>query len=175
VNGNNFGANSDVSIYMMSALQAELEDGTAIILQEAAAGNERATRAEIEESAGGNFLDDASNTLRGLLGFGNSDDDQADGSVTTRNGNATTGYPLVVLDLELENGTLTLESDDQDAAEDAVNAVSNLVNLAAAASAYDGCSISLSDGDSVVDAYQIGSMAIAADSHEGYLREAEMT
>jgi hypothetical protein len=32
VNGNNFGAYSDVSIYMMSAVQAELEDGTAIIL-----------------------------------------------------------------------------------------------------------------------------------------------
>jgi hypothetical protein len=54
VNGNNFGANSDVSIYMMSAVQAELEDGTATILQEAAAaaGNESATTAEIEESAG---------------------------------------------------------------------------------------------------------------------------
>jgi hypothetical protein len=32
VNGNNFGAYSDVSIYMMFAVQAELEDGTAIIL-----------------------------------------------------------------------------------------------------------------------------------------------
>jgi hypothetical protein len=46
---------------MMSAVQAELEDGTAITLQEAAAatGNESATTAEIEESAGGNLLDDA--------------------------------------------------------------------------------------------------------------------
>jgi hypothetical protein len=48
----------------------------------------------------------------GLLSFGNSDDNQADASVTTGNGNVTTGYPLVVLDVELENGTLTLESDD---------------------------------------------------------------
>lgn len=47
--------------------------------------------------------------------------------------------------------------------------MSNLVNLAAAAGAYDGCSISISDGDSVVDAYEIGSMAIAADPDEGYL------
>lgn len=171
VNGNNFGAHSDVSIYMMSAVQAELEDGTAIILQEAltAAGNESATTAEVEESAGGNFLDEASNTLRGSLGFGNSDDNHADASVTTGNDNATTGYLLIVLYVELENGTLTLESDDQDVAEGAVNADSNLVNLAAAASAYDKCSISISDGDSIVDAGEISSMAIAADSDEGYL------
>lgn len=73
-----------------------------------------------------------------------------------------------MLDVELEKGTLTLESDDQDVAEGAVNADSNLVNLAAA-SAYDKCSISISDGDSVVDAGEIGSMAIAANSDEGYL------
>jgi hypothetical protein len=76
-----------------------------------------------------------------------------------------------VLDVELENGTLTLESDDQDVAEGAVNPDSNLDNLAAvsAASAYDKCSISISDGHSVVDAGEIGSMAIAANSDEGYL------
>lgn len=82
-----------------------------------------------------------------------------------------------MLDVELENGTLTLEPDDQDVAEGAVNADSNLVNLAAAsaASAYDKCSISISGGDSVVDAGEIGSMAIVANSDEGYLCGAEMT
>jgi hypothetical protein len=48
--------------------------------------------------------------------------------------------------------------------EGAVNADSNLVNLAAAASAHDECSISISDGDSVVDAGESGSMTISAHS-----------
>jgi hypothetical protein len=147
VNGSGFGSDAEVSIYIMSAAQANLTNGSAFILQEIS--NQSATSAEPES---GNFLDDALDALEDLLGL-SGDQDAAQGNL------------LVVLEEALENGTLGIECDEQELAEGDV--VNGLVSLEAPPGSYDECVVSISDGDTT-DIGEVGSLTIASDPDEGY-------
>jgi hypothetical protein len=104
ISGSNFGANSDVSIYFMSAAQAELGNGSALILQELPANETTAA-----EAGGSNFFEDALNALSNLLGLSGEESD----TTTTSSSN---GSLLVVLD-ELASGAMSLECDNESIAE----------------------------------------------------------
>jgi hypothetical protein len=152
VGGGNFGANSDVSIYFMSAAHANLTNGSAFILQEVSANETTAAEAE-----GGNFFEDALSALGDLLGL-NSESD----TTTT---SASQGSLLIVL-AELANGTMSLECGNEGIAESDLNST-NLVSLAAPSGTYDECSISITD-DNGTDTGEIGSLTITPDPDEGY-------
>jgi hypothetical protein len=152
VGGSNFGANSDVSIYFMSAARADLTNGSAFILQEVSANETTAAEAE-----GGNFFEDALNALSDLLGLNS----ESDATTTS----ASQGSLLVVL-AELANGTMSLECGNEGIAESELNST-NLVSLAASSGTYEECSISIA-GDNGTDTGEIGSLTVTLDPDEGY-------
>jgi hypothetical protein len=159
VGGSNFAANSNVSIYFMSAAQAEMTNGTTFVLQEASANE--STTAEAEPQ-GGNILEDAMNALGGLLGMG---DEGGNETTTTTTTSAGEGSLLVVLS-ELANGTMSLECADESIAESDLNST-NLVSLAAPTGTYSDCSITVA-GDNGTDTGEIGNLTVNPDPDESY-------
>ena len=147
--GSNFAPNSEVSIYLMTAAEADLENGSATILQEIA---NTTTTESVGDEQTGSILDSAIDAIRNALGL----EDQDGGTATSSEGTL-----LIVFD-GVNSGSLTVECDDENVAEG--NITSNLVVLEATAGSYDECSISVSDGNTIVDAGSIGSLGIAADS-----------
>lgn len=145
--GSGFAANSDISIYFMSAVQADLENGTMFILQEVA-------NASASADPSGNFFDDALNELEGLLGLGG-DEDAGEGQ----------GSLLVSFE-KPANGTIRLECSDEDIAEGELDGA-DLISVAAPPGTYDDCSVSISNGN-ITNAGEIGSLTVDPDPDEGY-------
>src|SRR5919108_4644872 len=94
VNGSNFGADSQVSIYFMSAKQANFANGSAFVLQGISANQSTTTT---DQETDGNFFDedeDALNALEVLLELSN---DQGSNN-TTDTPNTGEGNLLVALE-----------------------------------------------------------------------------
>ena len=154
VSGDNFVADSDVSIYLMSSSQADLSKGSAFIMQEISANE---TAAATEPRTGG-FLDDALNALENLLGMNN------ERNVAS---SEKQGSLLVALG-QPASGTISLECDDEEIAQADLDGT-NLGSLAAPSGTYNECSISVSDGNTT-DVGEIGDLKINPDPDASYER-----
>jgi PKD repeat protein len=172
VNGSNFGADSQVSIYFMSAKQANFANGSAFVLQGISA-NQSTTAADQEGD--GNFFDedeDALNLLEVMLEL-SSDQGSSNDTATINTPITSEGNLLVALEGggrgTPNNGTMSLECDDEILAESGIN--STIVTFAVPPGTYNGCSISISDG-SITDTGEIGNLMVASDSKEHYQNSA---
>src|SRR5215211_6055822 len=138
VEGINFGANSQVSIYFMSAEEADLTDGSAFILQGIDAN--QSTTIEPEDTS--TFFD-------------------ADGDALH-----TLGDLLVVLEEgTLVNGTMSLECEDVNIAQGRINGTVGTFGVSPGT--YNECSISISDAD-ITDTAEIEELIVVSDSEEDY-------
>src|SRR5215218_6128357 len=162
VEGINFGANSQVSIYFMSAEEADLTDGSAFVLQGIDANQSTTTEPEGTNT----FFDadgDALHTLGDLLELS-----------TDQGGNDTTGTTtsisehnlLVVLEEGAPvNGTMSLECEDVNIAQGRINGTVGTFGVSPGT--YNECSISISDAD-ITDTGEIEELVVVSNSEEDY-------
>src|ERR687892_481101 len=152
VEGINFGANSQISIYFMSAEEADLTDGSAFVLQGIDANQSTTTTTEPEGTSA--FFDadgDALHTLGNLLDTT---------SVSEHN-------LLVVLEERVPvNGTISLECEDENIAQGLINGT--IGTFGASQGTYNECSISISDDDDIIDTGEIEELVVVSDSEEDY-------
>src|SRR5215212_9809671 len=116
VEGINFGANSQVSIYFMSAEEADLTDGSAFVLQGIDANQSTTTEPEGTNT----FFDaDALHTLGDLLELST---DQGGNDTTDTTTSISEHNLLVVLEEGAPvNGTMSLECEDVNIAQGRIN------------------------------------------------------
>jgi PKD repeat protein len=152
VEGINFGANSQISIYFMSAEEADLTDGSAFVLQGIDANQSTTTTTEPEGTSA--FFDadgDALHTLGNLLDTT---------SISEHN-------LLVVLEERVPvNGTISLECEDENIAQGLINGT--IGTFGASPGTYNECSISISDDDDIIDTGEIEELVVVSDSEEDY-------
>jgi PKD repeat protein len=150
VEGINFGANSQVSIYFMSAEEVDLTDGSAFVLQGIDA-NQSTTATEPEGTS--TFFDadgDAQHTLGALLDTT---------SISEHN-------LLVVLEEGAPvNGTMSLECEDVNIAQGPINGI--IGTFGVSPGTYNECSLSISDAD-ITDTGEIEELIVVSDSEEDY-------
>jgi hypothetical protein len=151
VEGINFGANSQVSIYFMSAGEADLTDGSAFILQGIDPNQGTITTTEPEDTSA--FFDadsDVPHTLGDLLDTT---------SISEHN-------LLVVLEEGVPmNGTMSLECEDETIAQGAINGT--IGTFGVSPGTYSECSLSISDAD-ITDTGEIEELVVVSDSEEDY-------
>src|ERR671916_398817 len=152
VEGINFGANSQVSIYFMSAEEADLTDGSAFILQGIDPNQSTITTTEPEDTSA--FFDadsDVPHTLGDLLDTT---------SISEHN-------LLVVLEERAPvNGTMSLECEDENIAQGRINGT--IGTFGANPGTYNECSISISEDDDITDAGEIEELVVVSDAQEDY-------
>src|ERR687896_1030154 len=150
VEGINFGANSQISIYFMSAEEADLTDGSAFVLQGIDANQSTTTEPEGTST----FFDadgDALHTLGDLLDTT---------SISEHN-------LLVVLEEGAPvNGTMSLECEDVNIAQGRINGI--IGTFGANPGTYNECSISISEDDDITDAGEIEELVVVSDAQEDY-------
>jgi PKD repeat protein len=151
VEGINFGANSEVSIYFMSAEEVDLADGSAFVLQGIDANQSTITT---EPGGTSTFFDadgDDLHTLRDLL--------DTTTSISEQN-------LLVVLEEGAPvNGTMSLECEDENIAQGRINGT--IGTFGASPGTYSECSLSISDAD-ITDTGEIEELVVVSDSEEDY-------
>ena len=165
IEGTNFGANSRVSIYFMSAEPVDLDDGSAFILQ--GVDLNQNTTAGLEGN--NTFFDstgDTVNTLGNLLesSTGQGGNDTTDTPITA-NVSSTTNRNLVVVleDAPPVNGTMSLQCEEATIAQGSINAAIGAFGVSPGT--YNDCLISITDGD-ITNAGEIDELTIASDSGE---------
>jgi PKD repeat protein len=152
VEGINFVANSQVSIYLMSSEEADLTDGSAFVLQGINA-NQSTTPTTEPEGTSASFDGDAIHTLGDLLDTT---------SISEHN-------LLVVLEERAPvNGTMSLECEDENIAQGLINGT--IGTFGANPGTYNECSISISedDDDDITDAGEIEELVVVSDAQEDY-------
>lgn len=138
VSGKNFDASSQISVYFMSALQANFtsSDRSALILQQVAANNNRNTNAPNTNSNG-----------------------NATTSTTVASSNLK-GHMLVMVSNKVANGTISIECSNNKIAQGSINNT-RLVNLAAEPGTYSDCAIALTEQNST-DSANVSNMVVVA-------------
>jgi PKD repeat protein len=173
VEGSDFGANSQVSIYFMSSEEVDLTDGSAFILQGIDA-NQSTTTAPEGTSIFFDVDNTALHTLGDLLELSTA---QVGNATTTTTTNATTTATnatsisernlLVALeDGGLVNGTMSLECEGEIIAQGRINGT--IGTFGANPGTYNECTISISDGD-ITDTGEIDELMVVSDSEEDYV------
>jgi len=173
VEGSDFGANSQVSIYFMSSEEVDLTDGSAFILQGIDA-NQSTTTAPEGTSIFFDVDNTALHTLGDLLELSTA---QVGNATTTTTTNATTTATnatsisernlLVALeDGGLVNGTMSLECEGEIIAQGRINGT--IGTFGANPGTYNECTISISDGD-ITDTGEIDELIVVSDSEEDYV------
>ena len=171
VEGINFGANSQVSIYFMSSEPVDLTDGSAFALQGIDANQSTTTEPEGTSIFFDVDNDDALHTLGNLLE--SSTDQGANNTTTTTNATITTNAASISehnLLLALEeggpvNGTMSLECEDEAIAQGRING--SIGTFGVSPGTYNECSISISDDD-ITDTGEIEELVVVSDSEEDY-------
>src|SRR5919107_1770280 len=162
VEGINFGANSQVSIYFMSAEEADLTDGSAFVLQGIDANQSTTTEPEGTNT----FFDadgDALHTLGDLLELST---DQGSNDTTGTTTSISEHNLLVVLEEGVPvNGTMSLECEDENIAQGSINGTFGTFGVSPGT--YNECSISILDGD-ITDTGEIEELVVVSDSEEDY-------
>src|SRR5919112_747787 len=162
VEGINFGANSQVSIYFMSAEEADLTDGSAFVLQGIDANQSTTTEPEGTNT----FFDadgDALHTLGDLLELST---DQGSNDTTGTTTSISEHNLLVVLEEGVPvNGTMSLECEDVNIAQGRINGTVGTFGVSPGT--YNECSISISDAD-ITDTGEIEELVVVSDSEEDY-------
>ncbi|MFL6498503.1 MAG: hypothetical protein ACJ70U_07380 [Nitrososphaera sp.] len=164
--GTNFGADSPVSIYFMSAEPVDLDDGTAFILQ--GVDLNQNTTAGLKGN-NNTFFDTAGDTVNTLGRLLESSTDQGDNdttgtAITTNMSSISDRNLLIVLqDVPPVNGTMSLECGDVNITQGRINGT--IGAFRASPGTYNECSISISDGD-ITNTGEIDELTIASDSVE---------
>ena len=180
VEGSDFGANSQVSIYFMSSEEVDLTDGSAFILQGIDANQSTTTAPE-----GTSIFFDVDNTALHTLGellelstaqVGNATTTTTTNATTTTTNATTTATNatsisernlLVALeDGGLVNGTMSLECEGEIIAQGRINGT--IGTFGANPGTYNECTISISDGD-ITDTGEIDELIVVSDSEEDYV------
>src|SRR5918997_1794604 len=154
VEGINFVANSQVSIYLMSSEEADLTDGSAFVLQGINA-NQSTTTPTTEPEGSSAFFDADDGDALHILG------DLLDAtSISEHN-------LLVVLEERAPvNGTMSLECEDENIAQGSINGT--IGTFGANPGTYNECSISISEDDDITDAGEIEELVVVSDAQEDY-------
>ena len=150
VEGINFGANSQVSIYFMSAEEVDLTDGSAFVLQ----GVDNANQSTTTESQGTSTFFDADGEAPHILG------DLLDTTSISED-----NLLVVLEDGPPVNGTMSLECEDANIAQGRINGT--IGTFAASPGTYNECSISISDDD-ITDTGEIDELVVVSDSEQDY-------
>ncbi|MFL6487381.1 MAG: hypothetical protein ACJ71D_11820 [Nitrososphaera sp.] len=164
--GTNFGADSPVSIYFMSAEPVDLDDGTAFILQ--GVDLNQNTTAGLKGN-NNTFFDTAGDTVNTLGRLLESSTDQGDNdttgtAITTNMSSISDRNLLIVLqDVPPVNGTMSLECGDVNITQGRINGT--IGAFRASPGTYNECLISISDGD-ITNTGEIDELTIASDSVE---------
>jgi PKD repeat protein len=178
VEGSDFGANSQVSIYFMSSEEVDLTDGSAFILQGIDANQSTTTAPE-----GTSIFFDIDNTALHTLGdllelstaqVGNATTTTTtNATTTTTNATATNATSIsernLLVTLEdggLVNGTMSLECEGEIIAQGRINGT--IGTFGANPGTYNECTISISDGD-ITDTGEIDELIVVSDSEEDYV------
>jgi PKD repeat protein len=150
VEGINFGANSQVSLYFMSAEEVDLTDGSAFVLQ----GIDNANQSTTTESQGTSTFFDADGEASHILG------DLLDTTSISEDN------LLVVLEEGPPvNGTMSLECEDVNIAQGRINGT--IGTFGASPGTYNECSISISDDD-ITNTGEIDELVVVSDSEQDY-------
>src|SRR5688572_1154619 len=180
VEGSDFGANSQVSIYFMSSEEVDLTDGSAFILQGIDA-NQSTTTAPEGTSVFFDVDDNALHTLGDLLELstaqvGNATTTTATNATTTATNATTTATNATSIsernllvareDGGLVNGTMSLECEGEIIAQGRINGT--IGTFGASPGTYNECTISISDGD-ITDTGEIDELIVVSDSEEDYV------
>jgi PKD repeat protein len=150
VEGINFGANSQVSIYFMSAEEVDLTEGSAFVLQ----GIDNANQSTTTESQGTSTFFDADGEAPHILG------DLLDTTSISED-----NLLVVLEDGPSVNGTMSLECEDVNIAQGPINGT--IGTFAASPGTYNECSISISDDD-ITDTGEIDELVVVSDSEQDY-------
>ena len=166
VEGSDFGANSQVSIYFMSSEEVDLTDGSAFILQGIDA-NQSTTTAPEGTSIFFDVDNTALHTLGDLLELSTAQVGNATTTTTTNATSISERNLLVALeDGGLVNGTMSLECEDEIIAQGRINGT--IGTFGANPGTYNECTISISDGD-ITDTGEIDELMVVSDSEEDYV------
>jgi PKD repeat protein len=160
VEGGNFGANSQVSIYFMLAEQVDLTDGSAFVLQ--GIGSNQSTTTEPEGNDTFIGIDDVVPTLEDLLELRTNQSGNDNATIISNN---TTNISEQNLLVALEeggpiNGTMSLECEDGTIAEGHMNGTIGAFTVTPGT--YNGCSISISDGN-IINTGEIDDLIVASE------------
>jgi PKD repeat protein len=162
VEGSDFGANSQVSIYFMSSEEVDLTDGSAFILQGIDANQSTTTAPE-----GTSIFFDVDNTA--LHTLGNATTTTTTNATTTATNATSISERNLLVALEdggLVNGTMSLECEGEIIAQGRINGT--IGTFGANPGTYNECTISISDGD-ITDTGEIDELMVVSDSEEDYV------
>ena len=159
--GTDFGPDSSVSIYFMSAAPVDLIEGSAFILQ----GLNASQSATIEGGGGATAFFDTSGTDLHTLGDLLQSTTNQGGNNTTNTAAGVSGHNLLVVleDGTPVNGTMSLDCEDVNIAQGRING--SIGTFGASPGIYDECSISITDDDTT-NTGEIDELIISSDSEE---------
>ncbi|HJU94704.1 MAG TPA: hypothetical protein VJ643_01610, partial [Nitrososphaera sp.] len=149
IEGINFEANSQVSIYFMSAEEADLTDGTAFVLQGINTNQSTAT----EPEGFSTFFDADGDTLHTL------------GDLLDTTSISEHNLLVVLEEGAPVDGTMSLECEDENIAQGTINGT--IGTFGVSPGTYNECSLSISDID-ITDTGEIEELVVASDSREDY-------
>lgn len=163
IEGTDFGADSSVSIYFMSAEPVDLTEGSAFILQGINA-NQSAT---IEPGGASIFFNTNGTALHTLGNLLQSTINQGGNNTTTSTTVGISGQNLLVVleDGTPVNGTMSLDCEDVNIAQGRINGT--IGTFGASPGIYEECSISIT-GDDTTNAGEIDELIISSDSEEDF-------
>ena len=163
IEGTDFGADSSVSIYFMSAEPVDLTEGSAFILQGINA-NQSAT---IEPGGASTFFNTNGTALHTLGNLLQSTINQGGNNTTTDTTAGISGQNLLVVleDGTPVNGTMSLDCEDVNIAQGRINGT--IGTFGASPGIYEECSISIT-GDDTANAGEIDELIISSDSEEDF-------
>ena len=163
IEGTDFGADSSVSIYFMSAEPVDLTEGSAFILQGINA-NQSAT---IEPGGASIFFNTNGTALHTLGNLLQSTINQGGNNTTTSTTVGISGQNLLVVleDGTPVNGTMSLDCEDVNIAQGRIN--DTIGTFGASPGIYEECSISIT-GDDTTNAGEIDELIISSDSEEDF-------
>src|SRR5918994_2110677 len=171
VEGINFGANSQVSIYFMSSEPVDLTDGSAFALQGIDANQSTTTEPEGTsiffdvDNAAAAALHTLGNLLESSTDQG-ANDTTTNATITTNAASISEHNLLVALEEGGPvNGTMSLECEDEAIAQGRINGT--IGTFGVSPGTYNECSISISDAD-ITDTGEIDELMVLSDSEEDY-------
>jgi PKD repeat protein len=163
IEGTDFGADSSVSIYFMSAEPVDLTEGSALILQ----GINTNQRSTIEPGGASTFFNTNGTALHTLGNLLQSTINQGGGNNITNTTSGISGQNLLVVleDGTPVNGTMSLDCEDVNIAQGRINGT--IGTFGASPGIYEECSISITDDDTT-NAGEIDELIISSDSEEDF-------
>jgi len=163
IEGTDFGADSSVSIYFLSAESVDLTEGSALILQ----GINTNQSSTIEPGGASTFFNTNGTALHTLGNLIQSTLNQGGANNTTNTTSSISGQNLLVVleDGTPVNGTMSLDCEDVNIAQGRINGT--IGTFGASPGIYEECSISITDDDTT-NAGEIDELIISSDSEEDF-------